>query len=416
MKPRPKVAVRGGQQREPGAPAVAPAAAVRTRGPIRELEIGSLSAVAGHRSRWFRLGDLVGELRRQAGNLPLTVIVHQPASPSATAFLDHLRQSRGLDDADDAYWLAASGRADVGGLPAFKGGVVLDLLVEQDHRLYCNLLADIVFFPCFAEWEQHLASDLGGRAHAVVFDQFGANSAAVAEVLEASEIAAEEWPNGPPPRPLVCRWSGGEKLEAVGGERRSRERDTTKRLDLAAVGRDLERKALLLQSEPDRRGQFHTLLDNLLSARRDRSTWAEDLIRQADKHAWPAWAVQSLGALFTPLKTLGGQRRSAFVWAPLIPAVPADARKVLRHLCNGEVLLAHLPAAAAALLAEIQQRFDSYLPATGLATDRAFFGLVAQVLQEVELAVRAKDEAAALLLSATRRRILAVAEVLTMAV
>jgi hypothetical protein len=151
--------------------------ALRIRGAVASADEQTPESV-----RSFPLAALLQELRKEVGDLPLTVIVHGFGSPPAVAFLEAVAP---LLHCQDALWLVPFQGASVT-TPAPAGregaGVLLDLGRDTEQRTYRNLIGDLVFYPGLAPEEAAEVAGWKQRARTLVVD---GRAPAARVVLEA---------------------------------------------------------------------------------------------------------------------------------------------------------------------------------------------------------------------------------------
>ena len=349
---------------------------VRTRGPIRNLDSGSLAATAV-------LSELIKEIRRQVGNLPLIITVHGQDVPSK-AFLERL--STALQHGDSLWFIATGAFTDPAELPTLEGMVALNLRQEQDARLHDNLFSDLAFFSASDVEQVDLAARLRNNSRAIIIYRPGKFSdalfAAIAENGDQESCIT-----------TIRFWDGTEGLEAVDTKGRAIGRNILQALDPDAIGKELKERSILWEHEQDRRVNFRAFIQSLRSSGATSRSFLENLFRQADANDWPAWAVQSIGPLHLPIGTTSDGRTKALAWHRLLNCI-ADRSHVetLNELCSGQIQEALLTPAASEFLTKIDRSFQESISTSGVASDRAFFGLFAHVLQEIEMSPETDPE------------------------
>jgi len=178
-----------------------PEAPVRTRGAIRTrggplLVRGAVrtrgAAVAPTPARdSVTLDGLLTELRKEAGELPLTVVVHGWDAQSAGEFLEKLVPSL---HQDDAVWLAPPYSAGSAAPEQPEGLVVLDPNLETDNRLLAGMVASLVFLPGRdAAEESDVASNWRQRTSTLVVFEGGAAGTPVIQAANRAGIVAYRW-------------------------------------------------------------------------------------------------------------------------------------------------------------------------------------------------------------------------------
>ena len=344
---------------------------VRTRGPIRNLDSGGLAAMAV-------LSELIKEIRRQVANLPIIIMVHGQDA-SSKIFLERLSSTL---KPDDTLWLISEEESQISvEFPIFEGTVSLDLRQEQDARLYNNLFFDLAFFSASDEEQVSLGAQLSNRSRALIINRPGKFSdALLAAIAESGDTE--------PCITTICFWEGADRLEAVDPMGRAMSGYMLQSMDSDIIGKELKERTILWESQLDRRINFRSFIQSLRSSGFMSQSFLEDLFRKADVDDWPAWAVQSIGPLYLPLDPAPDKRARALAWRRLLDCV-ADRSQVviIKELCGGQVQEAFLPPAASELIYEIDKRFQESISSKGVASDRAFLGLFAHILHEVELSV-----------------------------
>lgn len=174
-----------------------PPSPVRTRGAIRTRGAVTAPTPTLKVERSLTLEALVKELRKEVGDLPLTVLVHGWGSKSADEFIAVLSPCL-REEKEDALWLIPAEKETA--LPSPPKGVVLDLAEDVDRRIYDNLVGEVVFLPALGEDEAAQVAEWQQRARAVLVDGRGPQGD---EVLRAGCEAGL----------MTYRWSGETALE-----------------------------------------------------------------------------------------------------------------------------------------------------------------------------------------------------------
>jgi hypothetical protein len=367
---------------------------VKTRGPVRPF-----SCIVRTLTR------LLAELRHQTGDLPLTAILHGRGKR-----LEKLIDQLPLRDGDAVWLITRESSAEPSQVPRFAGSINLDLAHPRDRRLYDNLFADIAYFAAVDEEEEQLAAGFGRRARAILIDREGGlRDRLRAALAQASgdtakdALAATFW------------WAGGAAVAAAAAEPYPEPSLVPQNEELAAIGRQLREAADRLEGERDRFNLFRARVEEVGLPYRQDSKWRADLIRQADANRWPAWTIRGLAYLYVPLADLVDGRSEALVWHHFLAGLRergADEESD-RRLCDGQIREARISTLDAALLSEVQVRFESSLLEVGIKSERAFVAWINHVLTEIEQErASSGDEAAAERLQRIRKRILAEGEVL----
>jgi hypothetical protein len=165
--------------------------AIRTRGAataLKDVFLGPSPILKVERS--LALDALIGELREQVGDLPLTMLVHgwgsEPAKEFVTILSPHLRE-------EDALWLIPTKETQASIAPPEPRGVILDLSRDTDQRIYRNLVGDIVFFPALETAEATQVAEWQQRARAVVIDGQGPQGDAVLQAGCKVRLMTYRW-------------------------------------------------------------------------------------------------------------------------------------------------------------------------------------------------------------------------------
>jgi hypothetical protein len=105
------------------------------------------------------------------------------------------------------------------------------------------------------------------------------------------------------------------------------------------IGDGLAIMAKHIEHEPDRRVEFHGLIDRVMRTYSGRPTWDAELVHQAHIWSWPDWAVSCLPRMFVPLPSAGAQR-TALIWEVYLILLTACGVKyeVDEWLCQDGIL------------------------------------------------------------------------------
>ena len=305
------------------------ATSVRTRGPINANQE---TATVG-----LDIGTLLGKLRKDVQEMPLTILVHGWGSLSAQEFLTVLSLS--LQN-DDALWLvpASEHGTEVQGSGseetisttprAIEGAVMLNLERDTDQRIYANVISDLVFFPGLEDNESVRVTSLTNLARAVLVDSRNPHSNAIVQVGNHT-LTFYKWSG----KYTVSQYHKGEVAEDLVAQ------DKRLEPDLNEIGKTLKEMAQQLEREPDSRVEFRARILKVLDTYPGRKTLNEDLVRQADSHGWPGWAVESMPQLFIPIESPTGTQGKALVWHFILQCVPEDyPYEIKAELCAKQFL------------------------------------------------------------------------------
>jgi len=167
---------------------------------------------------------------------------------------------------------------------------------------------------------------------------------------------------------------------------------------LDEIGAALKALSVHLHDEPDRRVEFKAYLDRVLSRYPGRPSWNEELVRLADSHEWPDWAVVSLPSLCVRLDRTARGGRQLFLWEIYLPLVKEFGNEfgfepeIVAALCERKVFQLRVPEEAANYIAPfttvLEQRRQP--GSTPLPTYSAVFGAVTDLMSEIELLPKSK--------------------------
>jgi hypothetical protein len=172
---------------------------VRTRGPLR-----THGAVRGRPAGGeLDLGHLIGNLRQDVSNLPLTTVIYGWGTDASRRFLDDASRFR---TADDVFWLVPSGPGAGPPPPPTSENVLLDLNEDMHSRTLRNLIADIVFVPGGDLAKEDLPARSYHHTRALLVAAPASDMDAVARSMSK-------------PVPPVYRWAGSGAVEKYIGPR-----------------------------------------------------------------------------------------------------------------------------------------------------------------------------------------------------
>lgn len=320
------------------------------------------------------LSELIEQLREQVGGLPLTILLHNSRSDLAEHFLKML--SSFLRKADGIWLVPLKETEDTVAPPEIRGAVLLKPTQDTDRRIYDNLIGDLVFFPASDEAEAAQVTTFEQRARAVVVNRSGSSSDTVAKAaIEASLITY-----------LLSEEGALEKYtDAVGGRQVSKSGPPAGASEMDEIGQSLKAKAVHLEKVEDRRHKFRSQIEEAFEKYPDQPKLREHLIRQADEHQWPTWAVECFPSLYITTKTQPDGRITALVWHQILACVPkTQDYEVAAKLCNEQFLEVEIAEETAKLIGSIAQIFERNLRQNPYQSERAFSGVINQAMIEVE--------------------------------
>lgn len=365
----------------------------RTRG---LFEVVSLAF--GHEHTIY---DLIKALRRQAGSLPVTVIVQGWGTSSAKEFLDLLANA--LTSRNDAIWLIPQKEdGHVPATPDRERTVVLDLDEDTDLRIYSNLVPDLIFFPSASDEEIERVRHFQGRAHALLIDNRSPRWKTIGDTAYQAELT-------------FFLWSGDNKVAVprASDEERPAEPVQAKpsagetQPDLDELGGELRELAAELANTVTRRQRFRFSLRDLMARYPSHLRWHEDLARLADEHHWPAWAVQCLPELFIPLPAPSARQKAAVVWKYLGDCLNDPRSHEVGTLCDGELRKVIISPEDAEFLTEISRTIAKSLNSNPYWGDGAFNSIIADAFEDIRTNLRSHDPEAANRIREVERRFLA---------
>ena len=187
-------------------------APVRTRGPIRDrgsvraqLEVGvrtrSGTRAARNPAAWVSsrsvettpptsMPDLLSSLRRDCGDLPLTLVMHGWGGERCREFLELLGSHL---QAEDAVWLLPEEPMDAITRMDLNGAVVLNPDDETDRQIYKNLVGDLAFFPAQRGTESDQVIGWKRRLRAVLVDERGGRCETMCNTAASAGLETYRW-------------------------------------------------------------------------------------------------------------------------------------------------------------------------------------------------------------------------------
>lgn len=153
---------------------------------------------------------------------------------------------------------------------------------------------------------------------------------------------------------------------------------------LDVIGRALKGIADKLEREPTRGEKFRILIARAKQSCPSRPTWDKDLLKQADRHQWPGWAVDRLD-LYLPVAVLpaGGER--ALLWHQIAECMRATYKhRELKTFCNDRVVEVEMSKEASTFVRQIAPIFEEERINNPFTSDRATIGIITNALLESE--------------------------------
>jgi hypothetical protein len=155
---------------------------------------------------------------------------------------------------------------------------------------------------------------------------------------------------------------------------------------LTAIGRALATIARHLEDLPTRAWEFRELIAKLVQTYPGRPQGDLELVWQADKHAWPWWAVEALPKLWIPTRPDSRSATVTLLSRTILECLPGDeSYAVARELCRGTVVEVVLDEKAAQLVRRIAPIFEEKRRENPLSSRRALLGGVITAMTEAEL-------------------------------
>jgi hypothetical protein len=342
-----------------------------TRRRIFRRTARKLSRGAKRQADPLTLVELLEKLRKEVTGLPLTILIHNWGSDAAGKFLEAIHSKI---ESLDAVWLIPIEKTKATTpLPEIENVVMLNLNQDTDKRIYNNLVGDIVFYPAVDKAEAAHDIQFMRLARAIILDWAGP---AVDTVLQAAHRAGAR----------AYLWSGRIGLKAAEAASASSVAASEEELGSLAVdevGRRLKESATDLAQMFYRRRLFQAELDRIFSS--TETDWSADLVRQADLHGWPTWAVECL-PIFVALELSEAEAtKRAFVWRYIMECVPETyAFETVSELCDRMFAELTMPEETARFIDAIVQQFTSCFKATPIVNDRDFLGTIVHAMTQIE--------------------------------
>ncbi len=352
---------------------------VQTRGP--------LFSTAPTKSRTLK--NLIADVRKYANGMPLTVIIHKWQMQEALSFLAVLSN---VLQKWDAIWLVSSsqtqdspGSDEVVNLPTnlVDKVITLDLTGDMERRLFNNLIGDIVFMADARQEDLELIKGFQQRCRFLIFDIPINENEWLLKALE--DINTN-----------VGRWLGRDKDAVQINPQITTVQEVSGSLEISnkpildEIGLALKALATQIEKDPEkvptRRGEFRSQITKIIDSYPSHSTWNEDLARQACKHEWPSWAVESLPSLYIPLAQSDGERSMALVWEYIVACIPKKREYSIKdERCGKQLLEISMPAATNKIVEDVAGIFNKYLRYNPHSSEGSFLAGINRALLEIKI-------------------------------
>jgi hypothetical protein len=358
-------------------------ARVRTRGPIRLYDQSRADESGGPTK--ISLKALMDRVRADSNGCALTIVVHGWDSEPTRAFLSlilELFHERSLQE-EDAIWLVQGGDKDTLVSPSMEGAVLLSLssdtesFANNDHRIYNNLVGDVVFFSASEAVEADFAASCRERARTIVINREGEHKGLIWKEVKDARLIVWLWSGSQ----ILTEYSGIEEIPSV-----AEGADVKSKVDLEEICEALKNKAIDLEAEHNRRLELRSWIEKMLEKYPGRATWNADLIELADRCNWPRWTAESLPSLYVRTENLPEGGAVAFVWHHIRDCIPVDQEdRVEREMWSGEFYEICMTAATAQIADSVAGLFERHLGNLPYPSQRAFTGATNDAMQDVEL-------------------------------
>jgi len=155
---------------------------------------------------------------------------------------------------------------------------------------------------------------------------------------------------------------------------------------LPELGYALKAIARNLQAEPERRLEFATYVNEIVSTYPGRPSWAPDLVIVADKAKWPAWAVECLPDLCIRTEEEKDGRVCYLVWHYILACVPKRLDyDVVSGLCRNHILKTFVTQETSFFIETIAPVIEEARLKNPFASESSTHGVVAGVMTDLEL-------------------------------
>jgi len=303
---------------------------------------------------------------QQLRGLPLMTIVYGWGTPAAEEFLAAV--SARLRPLDSYLLIPYEGSGDVPPAPSeLEWATVLDVGHDSHRDMIGDPVGDLAFFPAAHESEVESAALAAESARVFIVRADGRHASAVADAGRQRQTA-------------VYFMIADDDLRVAPTASPEDEELSPPRLDqpwLNDVGRELAELAERLADLPEagrgsyghyqrpfvtRSKTFRDAIRECVNSVPQHLSWDEDLVFLADRHRWPAWAVECLPRLYVPLGEPAGRTVSALLSHHIYHTLLSrDVSAVVRELCGGRFYLVRVERDAAVFVEDVAPDFESFL-------------------------------------------------------
>lgn len=364
---------------------------VQTRGPFSRLSL-SVPDTAESNQHLVSLSDLIRLLRAQTSNLPLTILILGWGTDSSRMFFDKLEKTivpadavwllplkpaKTLNEGQGHLFPTIDPKLEIPAGPTAQSdsslidkAIILDLDTDSDRRIYKSLVIDLAFFPANEEHESSQVVEFNQRTGVILVDRNGVHQEAVftaAANLQKYQWQAEEG-----------------KLPAIDVELSTViTAANTSSSEIELIGEELTHLVDYYAQIFERRPAFRSDIREVENRYADRARLAEGLIRQADVHEWPEWAIDSLPRYYVP-----SESGTALIWYLVHACTPKQHRPtVIGKLCREHFLEVRIEDESARFFMEsIARTFEEHTHGFPYPSERSFrVGAINNALQIIEI-------------------------------
>ncbi len=192
---------------------------------------------------------------------------------------------------------------------------------------------------------------------------------------------------------------------------------------LEAIGYALKIMTTHLESFPDRRPEFISLLDKVQDLYFDYPTWDIDLLHLAHEHQWPVWAVECLPNLSIIIGDVDPQRchfesletqrcKRLAVWWPFTKVLEAGVDvanfwyETEKSFCHDQVFQVVLPQNIMSFIVDLASYVEPNRIDNPFASTSSVVGNIADAMSAYELEVSVEDPLRAKILEKAHKDIL----------
>lgn len=163
-----------------------------------------------------------------------------------------------------------------------------------------------------------------------------------------------------------------------------------------ALGQVLAITAHVLTPCPRRRPLFQTYTKKIMECWLEVFNWDERLIRLADRHQLPRWAVESLPSLFVPLRVENTEYKQLLLWKPFRILLPESGKGKdwwdHGSLCDGLVREVQVTKKLFDSLRKVRDTFEDRRRRLTHGSDQAMEGVVGDAMAHVEDMMSSKNK------------------------